>query len=225
MTEIIDKYYDNRKEHADEIFVHLEKEMGEVLFKAYLGDAASQYKIGDDTKDIKWLEKAAAQGYKRAQNTLGTWYHNASNGICRNYEKAKEWYFKAIEGDKPYATAYNNIGKLYENGTGFDKDIYMAIENYEKAIELGCSHADRNLGKIYFYGNDEIENDYEKAFQLLTKATEAGDAEAPYYLSIMYAKGYHVEKDIKKSLENLMISKERDHPKAQEKLDKFYNEF
>ena len=110
MTEIIDKYYENRKHHADEIFEYLEESINENLFKAYLGDKKYQYRIGIEKKDPEWLLKAAENGHVLAQNTIGVWYNKGINGLEKNIEVAKKWYFKAIAGDD--RTACSNIGHL-----------------------------------------------------------------------------------------------------------------
>ena len=46
-----------------------------------------------------------------------------------------------------------------------------------------------------------------------------------YKLSIMYAKGEHVEKDIKKSFEYLLKANEKDCENAKKKLDKLTDDF
>ena len=222
MTEIIDKYYENRKLHADEIFEYFEESMGKDLFKAYLGDKMSQFNIGTELKSIEWMIKSAEQGYSIAQNNLGTWYHNGTNGTVKDYDEAKKWYFKAIE-DHEYPTSYSNIGILYRDGLTFDKDIDMAIEYLEKSVELGCAHGNYNLGKIYHDGN-QVPTDYEKAFKLFSKAVELDNSDSLYKLSIMYAKGQYVEKDPKKSFEYLLEAVEKGCKLAKDKLEKINND-
>jgi TPR repeat protein len=43
----------------------------------------------------------------------------------------------------------NNIGYLYENGEGVEKDINRAITWYEKAMMLGDDTAKNNIRRIY----------------------------------------------------------------------------
>ena len=49
-----------------------------------------------------------------------------------------------------------NIGNIYFTGDGVDKDIEKALEYYQKASELDCIPAFRNIGQILIY-KEEIE--------------------------------------------------------------------
>jgi uncharacterized protein len=222
MTKIIDKYYENRKLHADEIFEYLEESIGEDLFKAYLGDSRAQFKVGTDKKDAKWMLKSAENGNSAAQNTIGVWYNLGRNGVIKNIEIAKEWYFESIKSN--YPTAFSNIAHLYKDGLGFDKDVDMAIEYYEKSIELGCARGSYYLGMMYYKG-EGVEADIEKAFKLFEKSAEKGFGDAMYRLSIMYAKGDHVAKDIKTSFEYLLKASEKDSELAKNKLAQLTDDF
>jgi len=46
-------------------------------------------------------EKAAAQGFAKAQNSLGFLYENGGYGVPQDNTKAREWYEKAAaQGDE-----------------------------------------------------------------------------------------------------------------------------
>ena len=61
---------------------------------------------------------------------------------------------KAEQGD---AQAQYNLGVLYANGMGVDKDFTKAVELYKKAAEQGYISAQFNLGLCYAFG-DGVEN-------------------------------------------------------------------
>jgi TPR repeat protein len=71
-------------------------------------------------------------------------------------EKAIKYYQKAAELGS--CKAFNNLGILYKNGKGFDKDTKKAEENYLKAIEIASNTEDEvgyiyeNLGLLYENG-------------------------------------------------------------------------
>ena len=61
------------------------------------------------------------------------------------------------------------------------------------------------------------EEDYEGAFEYLTKAVEMGDIDAHYELALMYDKGEGVEKDLKKEMHHLEEAAIGGHPEARGK--------
>ena len=87
-----------------------------------------------------------------------------------NYDKAIEYYEKAIEL-KSDDEVYYNMGYVYCNKGNYDK----AIECYEKAIELkpDKNEAYNNMGNTYYYkGNyDKAIEYYEKAIELKPNLT------------------------------------------------------
>ena len=59
---------------------------------------------------MEWYQKAAEQGYARAQNNLGLCYKNG-DGVEKDIKKAVEWYRKAAEQGDMYAQF--NIAEIY----------------------------------------------------------------------------------------------------------------
>ena len=98
-----------------------------------------------------------------------------------NYDKALEYYNKALEidlsvhGDRHpnVATCYNNIGGVYDSQGNYDK----ALEYYNKALEirlsvLGDGHPNvatcyNNIGGVY-----DSQGNYAKALEYCNKALE-----------------------------------------------------
>ena len=50
----------------------------------------------------------------------------------KNFEKAEEYYLKAIETDSTYYNAYLNLGNIYEN--------QKSIKYYSKAIQIDSNN-------------------------------------------------------------------------------------
>ena len=102
---------------------------------------------GED-KDIKqamsWYEKAAIQGYTRAQFRLGNLYRKKGE-----YTSAVEWFRKAA--DNGSAGAQNNIGYMYKNGTITGSgDNVEAIKWYMMSAEGGNKVGQYNVCAILY---------------------------------------------------------------------------
>ena len=96
--------------------------------------------IGDDS--------SAENGMDRGNSV-----ENVSLGSLqaeRVARKAKEAYEEAAM--KGYPDAMQTLGRCYENGFGTRKDIFKAVEWYEKAEKLGCDEAACDLGCLYYLG-------------------------------------------------------------------------
>jgi TPR repeat protein len=77
-----------------------------------------------------------------AQNLLGELYHFGGEGVPVDYQKAREWYLKAVKGGN--GVAANHLGRLYLNGEGVQKDEKEAEAWYKKGMELGDEAAKHN---------------------------------------------------------------------------------
>ncbi|WP_139423159.1 tetratricopeptide repeat protein [Chryseobacterium mulctrae] len=84
-----------------------------------------------------------------------------------NPQKGIAYYEKAAQQNHP--VAWNNIGALYHNGTGYAFNIKKAIQAYGKGAELGEGMALANLGDLYYFGEHVIQ-DYDKALDFYQKA-------------------------------------------------------
>lgn len=90
-------------------------------------------------------QKAASQGYARAQGSLGYLY-SGGLGVRQDYKKTVYWYRKAAEqGD---ARAQCNLGYLYYQGYGVPKSEDKAIYWYRQAISRGSEQAKKNLNVL-----------------------------------------------------------------------------
>ncbi len=85
--------------------------------------------VPDTLKARAWYEKCAENGDYVAQNNTGQLYY-----IAHDYEKAIYWLTKASRKSK---NASEQLGYMYENGIGTDKDPQKAKEFYRKSYELG----------------------------------------------------------------------------------------
>ncbi len=88
-------------------------------------------------KAFEFYQKAADQGYAKAQYALGLMYENGT-GTAKNLEKAFEYFQKSA--DHGYAAAQFHLGCMYRDGNGTEKNPEKALEYFQKAAdeEYGC---------------------------------------------------------------------------------------
>ena len=105
---------------------------------------------------------------------------------------------KKAENDDPFAQ--NELGDMYYNGTGVEKDYHKAVEWYQKSAIKRIAKAQCNLGYMYYNGFG-VEKDYQKAVEWYQKSANQGCAAAQCNLGVMYRNGFGVEKDYHKAIE------------------------
>ena len=96
--------------------------------------------------------------------------------------------------EQGYAYAQNNLGVMYQGGTGVQEDAAEAARWYRLAAGQGQAVAQFNLGVMYANGEGVPEDDVE-AVRLYRLAAEQGYAYAQYNLGFMYAIGEGVPED------------------------------
>jgi len=74
-------------------------------------------------------------------------------------------------GGQGYANAQNNVGVMYANGRGVDKNYSTAVYWYRKAAEQGRAGSQNNLGVMYDNGQGVDQND-STAVEWYRKAVE-----------------------------------------------------
>jgi TPR repeat protein len=117
-------------------------------------------------------------------------------------QKGIIYYEKAAQKNHP--VAWNNIGALYHNGTGYSFNIKKAIQAYGKSAELGDGMALANLGDLYYFG-EHVLQDYDKALDFYQKA------EKKYYYNYdKISEIYYQLRDYK----NLLVYLKKDYDQS-----------
>jgi TPR repeat protein len=97
----------------------------------------------------------------------------------------EEWLPLAELGD---AEAQFNLGVLYDEGAGVDRNLATAADWYRKAAEQGFIDAQTNLGILYYHGLG-VDRDHAAASYWFQLAADQGDAEARDYLQRIQGAG------------------------------------
>lgn len=92
------------------------------------------------------------------------------------------------------ATAQNNLGVVYQKGSGVEADLGKAIYWFTKGAEGGNDKAMVNLGAAYLKGTG-VDQNIPEAVRLFEKAALQMNQAAFYNLSLLYRDGLGVEKN------------------------------
>ena len=107
--------------------------------------------------------------------------------------KAAEFIRKAA--DAGLAQAQYNLGLLYVNGHGVDKDLETASVWFQKAAVQGLPEAALDYGLMVYGGDAGIRKDYKIGAQWLLIAANAGHADAQLFIARILAAGRGISKD------------------------------
>ncbi len=110
---------------------------------------------------------------------------------------------RVLENAKPLAEQGNanaqyNMGVLYDEGYGVDKNYETARSWYEKAAAQNYAKAEHNLGIMYQEGHG-VPADSSKAAKWFERAAEHGEPAAQNNLAVMYVRGQGVPQDLSKA--------------------------
>ena len=209
-------------------------------------------------KAIELYERAAKLGDSVAQTSLGDLFYEGKL-VPQDIERAKYWFEQAGDHDliNGYTESgdisseneeFHEAIALYQKTLKKDPDNIMALieignlyydelEDYPKAFEyfnrtlkgnMGPFIAEAKLGLMYYSGIG-IEQDYEKAFELLSRAAEKSYVDEPILgqvqsvLGLMYYDGNFVDKDYDVAFEFFSLAAERENIKAYYYLGKMYD--
>lgn len=178
----------------EEIQAKKQKELEEAISKAEAGDAEAQYQL------------ALKYDFGRSNLTV-------------NHQKAAQWYQKAAE--QGHVKAQYNLGYLFQEGEGVQKDIHKAMYWFEKAAEQGFVDAYYNLGRFYYFDEFGLSNKAQ-AYGLFEKAAKGGYVDANYMAGFMLVRGVGIEKNLEEGLEKLKFAADHGSAASLYELAQFY---
>ncbi|WP_158678870.1 tetratricopeptide repeat protein [Pseudoalteromonas sp. T1lg75] len=145
------------KEQAASYFLQAHEHSGDEIARYKLG---LMYLVGDGVeKDVMqakyFFELAANQGLSVAALELGKLYRHGK-GVTADATKAFEYTRKAAEYLDSGESAFSFANMLYE-GFGQEQNIRLAIDWYDRAIQLGYTDASCQLSRVLasHYANPE----------------------------------------------------------------------
>ncbi|MCR5385274.1 MAG: toll/interleukin-1 receptor domain-containing protein [Saccharofermentans sp.] len=169
----------------------------------------------------EWYDKAARKGYGYAMACIGDMYYLGEYGQVDgkiNYDEASNWYEKAAKNG--YAGAYASLGDMYLYGKGVDKDIDIALEKYQKGIDMGNTTAMVKLG--YYYDLVVETPNYPEAIKWYMKAVNGGDTTAMTLVGLLYEYGDGVSQDYQEAAKFYRMAAGEGYTNASYHLGEFY---
>ena len=124
--------------------------------------------------------------------SLGTAYQYGRLGLVKNAKKAAKIYRRAVELGA--VDAMNNLGTLYENGSGVKLDKKKAERLYRMAADRGEADAQDNLGAFL-----HSEKKFEEAVRYFMLSADQGYTHAETNLGCCYGDGTGTEVDLSKA--------------------------
>ena len=132
----------------------------------------------DAQEAVLWYEKAAEQGYDRAQNNMGRCCEFGI-GTPKDLQQAVYWYKKAV--DQGYTPAINSLADYYENEEG---NFEEAILLYQKSAEKGDAEGQYSYALFNYFGHgDFLPASKDKAIYWLKKSADQGHEKAKQALN------------------------------------------
>lgn len=151
----------------------------------------------DYSRAVMYYKKAKDLGYSEATCNLADCYISG-HGVTKDLSKGIELFREAAE--EGHAASQCELGSFYYSGKGVSKDQKRAVELFKKACSKSAEpEALRRLGVAHCDGYGVTQN-FEKAYELFSRASEAGNAEAHMNLGTCYDEGLGVKKCLKTAL-------------------------
>lgn len=134
--------------------------------------------------------------------------------------KAIDACTRAVEQDPRDSMLYDMLGRAYD----MDRNYEQARRWYQKAVDLGNSHAYSNMAWLAIYGNGEPQ-DMQKGMRMMERAATAGNAYAQASLGWIYREGYGgISKNHKVAFDWYMKAALQDYANAQASIGYLYRE-
>ncbi len=95
---------------------------------------------------MEWIKRSADQEHLLAQYELGQIYDSGKCGVSINDAEAFKWY--TIVAYKGLSVANSNLGGMYEDGRGTEKDNVKAFSHYSVGASLGFWPAKAHLESL-----------------------------------------------------------------------------
>lgn len=204
---------------------------------AQLGNAEAQFQLGflyhfgqhykkDIRSAIYWYEKSAR---KMPESLFSLGYLYETEPEFKNYSMSVYWYMSAISYG--YWPAEINLGNMFRDGIGLEKNYKKSMELYLMASKNNSSQAKAtayvSIGDLYKEGSGVPRDNviamdyYEKALRL---HDEEGKKAAMSSMADLYVNGKGDEKNIEKGLSLYRESAELGYIPSNYKLGIIYEE-
>ena len=95
---------------------------------------------------------------------------------------------RALPADGGNVQGCNDLGGMYVNGTGMQKDEAKGVRFIQRACDGGNAQGCDNMGREYEHGWGGLPRDYGEAVQFYQKACTGGDKNGCDHLGLLLVK-------------------------------------
>ncbi|MFL5327906.1 MAG: caspase family protein [Gemmataceae bacterium] len=169
----------------------------------------------DDKEAAKWFRKGAEKNSTGCVQQLAHVYTSGKVTPEKSDPQAVAWFRAAIERGDLDTTS--NLGVMYENGWGVNKDLNEAFNLYKKAADKGHKVAQTNVGLAYANGRG-VQVDYNEAAQWYRKAADQKYPRAEFLLGTTYENGRGNPKNQQEAIKWYRVSAAHGHDEAVQAL-------
>ena len=131
-----------------------------------------------------------------------------------------EWLTEAADAGRVHAQY--ELGKIYRDGRGVEKDALLAAAWLTRAAEQGSDAASYALGALLLTGGEGLAKDILSALNWLRRSAEDGNQYAQYRLGRLLLRGEDAPREIEEAVRWLTASAEQGNRYAQYALGKLY---
>lgn len=155
-TVSVSPYWNKSASEKIEIMKKFESRFVSLREAATKGNAAVKFELAMyyiekekymDDSSFKKIWKSAQKGYSLAQSALGEIYGRWSkSGRDGDKKESLYWYKKAVAQEEPHAMY--NLGRIYRDGCGVNKNADKARIWFEKSAKKGNEEAKKALAEM-----------------------------------------------------------------------------
>lgn len=173
--------------------------------------------------ELNSLKLTAELGDPIAIYNLAHSYHHGTYSEV-DLAQAKNWYEKAATTNSP--SVRYKIGRMFESGIIFNKNINKAVKHYTFAAEAGDINAQANLGGLYLANKlpEKLvkKDSIEQGIIWSKKAAEQNSVQAQVNLAITYQKGLLGKVDVDEAIYWFKAAAANNNAFSQYQLGLFY---
>jgi len=141
--------------------------------------------------------------------------------FTKPFYKSQLW--RSVLAKLGVTEAQFQLGALYDNGLGVERDAVKAAQWYRKAANKGHAFAQYNLSVSYDTGSG-VEKDATKAFEWCMKSAKQGFAQAQYNVGVCYRNGDGTDMNPEKAAEWYKKAADQGHTVARNALARLLGE-
>ena len=128
-----------------------------------------------------------------------------ANKAYKLQDFSRAYYWWNILAQAGHAKAQTNLGLLFLQGKGVEKNVDVALRWIERAAQQGVATAQYNLGHLYSTLKGD-RRDQQKASFWYLKAAEQAHPNARYRLAQRYERGIGIKRDYVQALRWTMLA-------------------